>query len=91
MVKDHLWFGVPMAPTFWMLIQDNQNPTLDDFANEDARLRKRLNKFVEASEMGGEWPDDEFWLWTDANDQTVPISSDNTIETAPLVTRENYA
>jgi len=19
-VKDHLWFGVPMAPTFWMLV-----------------------------------------------------------------------
>jgi hypothetical protein len=45
MVKDHLWFGVPMAPTFWMLVQDFEKPTLEDFAKEDARLRKRLNKF----------------------------------------------
>ena len=45
MVKDDMWFGVPMAPTFWMLCQDNELPTLEDFAKEDARLRKRLNKF----------------------------------------------
>ena len=39
-----LFFGVPMAPTFWMLLNDEE-PTLQDYAREDARLQKRLLKF----------------------------------------------
>ena len=72
MVKDHLWFGVPMAPTFWMLVQDSELPTLEDFAKEDARLRKRLNKFEEA-QKDGVWPDDEGFFWTTCDDKILPI------------------
>ena len=35
--KDHLCFLVSMAPTFWMLLNDEE-PTLEDYASEDARL-----------------------------------------------------
>lgn len=87
MVKDHLWFGMPLAPTFWMLVQDEEKPTLDDFAKEDARLCKRLNKFAEAKEMGGEWPVDEAWEWINANDQTVALIAETPEK---MVTRENY-
>lgn len=76
MVKDDQYFGIPMAPTFWMLIQDNENPTLDDFAKEDARLQKRLNKFEACKELGSEWPEDEFWDWIDSNDEKVIINDD---------------
>jgi len=73
LVKDHLDFRVPMAPTFWMLVQDNEKPTLDDFAREDARLRKRLDKFEGCKNVNSEWPNDEVWEWTNVNDKTQPI------------------
>lgn len=84
MVKDDQYFGIPMAPTFWMLIQDNESPTLDDFAKEDARLQKRLKKFEACKELGSEWPEDEFWDWIDSNDERILIND------GEQVTRENY-
>ena len=80
MVKDHLWFGVPMAPTFWM-ISKNENPTLEDFAKEDARLQKRLKKLADGNF------NEEFWDWQDSSDDLKPISS----EIDKPVTLENLA
>ena len=35
-----------MAPTFWKLLLDADNPTLEDFAREDTRLLDRLSHFA---------------------------------------------
>ena len=84
---DHLYFGVPMAPTFWMLTQDNECPKVEDFAREDARLYKRLAMFSEEMEDGGNWPEDEPWTWINSADQTVPIPGHE----EDVVTRQNFA
>ena len=38
--------------------------------------------------MGSEWPEDEAWVWTDVNDQIVPISNEKAEQ---AVRREDYA
>jgi len=42
-VKIKLTLVVAFAPTFWKMLL-NDEPTLEDFANEDADLQKRLDK-----------------------------------------------
>jgi hypothetical protein len=69
MVKDHLWFGMPLAPTFWMLSKDDR-PTLKDYAKEDARLQKRLNKFAAGNFDG------ERWVWTNSADDVLDLVQD---------------
>jgi len=81
MIKDHLWFGMPLAPTFWMLSKD-EKPTLKDYAKEDARLQKRLNKFA-ADDF-----EEEFWVWTDSADEVLPLIEDGK---DIAVTSENLA
>jgi len=70
MVKDSFWLGVTLANTFWMLAND-EKPKLSDFASEDARLLKRLNKFWSADSQN--WPSDEFWVWQDCEDKILPL------------------
>ena len=85
LIKDHLCFLVPMAPTFWMLLNDEE-PTLEDYASEDARLQKRLEKF-NLQDLA-QWPNDEFWEWQDSDDKVTALEKGEYIK---KVTRENFA
>lgn len=84
MCKDYLFWGVPMAPTFYMLAKGDR-PTLEDFAREDKRLQKRLEKFADENQIN--WPDDEVWCWIDSVDSIQPICEGGLDKD---VTRENY-
>ena len=66
--QSHFYCGVPFAPTFWMLAKGDR-PTLGDFAREDARLAKRLQK-LSADET---YFEDEFWTWINSADEEHPL------------------
>lgn len=87
MVKSFLYFGVPMAPTFWMLTQKNEIPSVEDFAREDARLKLHLDSFEEELEDGGNWPEDESWTWINSADKKEELPGHE----GKVVTRENFA
>ena len=49
-----------MAPTFWKLLLDADNPTLEDFAREDNRILDRLSHLKEETASKK-----EKWVWKD--------------------------
>lgn len=63
-----------MAPTFWMLLlnQENALPDLKDYAREDCRLAKLLDKInVEEEEL---FDSEIEWIWFNSTDEKVNIT-----------------
>ena len=55
-----------------MLLSDD--PTLADFAREDADLARRLEKLEKANSNGGaNWPNDEKWSFTDYHGEVKEV------------------
>ena len=82
-------FSVAFAPTFWKLLLGGE-PTLEDFAKEDARLQKRLDKFKEGlrPDVIALWPADEEWSYTDLYDVVRAVDPERSI--SARVTKEDF-
>lgn len=65
--KETNYFGVPLAPTFWKLLT-GEEPSLVDFAREDARLAKRLANLNKNSAFLA-----EKWEWRNSEDEILPL------------------